>query len=287
MERKVVVVPSSLSHGEFPIEVLNVPCEKHGWRQVFVRQGLLFELSLGQRKLGSWFMDESVEMNGKLYMATPMDIVFVFLPLLEKNEQQFRPFSDMVSEAHSSLVRLSSLINNVAEQCRVVCDVKDIPGLSDVVVRLNRDKLFKWLLCKVDVLVEAFKKTDMIRSASQFNASRSRQLVSSSSSKESSDNDEALLFNAVELVKDYISEAWSRSLMDHFQLKSSESSSSSLNFNLANRQSSGGAAAASSSSSSSSSSAVQPQSASAKRFREQDVSNTKPITSFFTKKPKQ
>jgi hypothetical protein len=124
MEARVILLPEDVLNGPLDVvqmQSLSVPFS----RQVILSDsGSLLELTVVQRKLGSWFIDESVEGSGQLFVGTPLDPFFVLLPLFVKNQSQFRPLDDVVTEGGASYVKLFARDKSLAERVLLVCDVK-------------------------------------------------------------------------------------------------------------------------------------------------------------------
>ncbi|XP_015076319.1 ribonuclease H2 subunit B isoform X1 [Solanum pennellii] len=112
----------------------------------------LQELHWFKQSYGSWFLGDYVCEDGRLYTATPVDPVFVLLPIfdearMKKNDDpgKFRQVDEIIYVVgYPGYQHLSS----IAESCmQVVCDVKDV-GMTKF-FRLNDEKVLKWLCLKV------------------------------------------------------------------------------------------------------------------------------------------
>ncbi|TMW95932.1 hypothetical protein EJD97_008169, partial [Solanum chilense] len=112
----------------------------------------LQELHWFKQSYGSWFLGDYVCEDGRLYTATPVDPVFVLLPIfdearMKKNDDpgKFRQVDEIIYVVgYPGYQHLSS----IAENCmQVVCDVKDV-GTTKF-FRLNDEKVLKWLCLKV------------------------------------------------------------------------------------------------------------------------------------------
>lgn len=82
MERRVLLVPESVIGKD--VEV----CSIEG-RQFLLTKDVILEMYQMQRKLGSWFVEDSVASGGgMLFVGTLMDPVFLVLPELVKSKHQ-------------------------------------------------------------------------------------------------------------------------------------------------------------------------------------------------------
>jgi len=98
-------------------------------------------------------------------MATPMDPLFALLPLLEKINDKARPFQELLSEGGKVYARLERALGNTEKLCETICTVTEIPGIDERFLRLDREKVFRWLLCKMDFLLEKIRAGEIGRSA--------------------------------------------------------------------------------------------------------------------------
>ena len=102
----------------------------------------------------SWMLAgaERVLRDGVLFMATPIDPLFLLLPHLQGDARYFRPLSDCLSgAADEAALELTALaLPGIAKRLRAVCDVKD--NYDEPMVRLNEDKVMAWLRRKTEAL---------------------------------------------------------------------------------------------------------------------------------------
>jgi hypothetical protein len=218
---RVLVLPES-ALGQF--DVLTVGCLARGGRQVIVTAaGAVLELSRMQRRLGAWFIDESVEGSGQLFVATPLDPVLAVLPLLARNASTFRPLGDIWSEGGPAYGRLAQLVPNLPVCCAVVCETKEVPGFEPF-VRFSRERMFRWLLCKVEASQRAVAAGLAGRTATVGGAavSRNLNLGDGSGSSAAPIDPKAVareqLHAAVDLVRDWAGEEWGQALYRHYGL---------------------------------------------------------------------
>ncbi|KAL1538318.1 ribonuclease H2 subunit B isoform X1 [Salvia divinorum] len=125
--------------------------------------GVLQELHWFKQSYGSWFIGDYVREDGRLYTATPIDPVFILLPVFEEarmkkgNEPgKFRQLDEiMYIQGFPGYQSLSS----VAEKAMaVVCDLKEVG--STKFFRLDDLKVLKWLCYKVRQLKQTLQTLD-------------------------------------------------------------------------------------------------------------------------------
>eukprot|EP00123_Amoebidium_parasiticum_P020033 comp40448_c0_seq1/m.47420 comp40448_c0_seq1/g.47420 ORF comp40448_c0_seq1/g.47420 comp40448_c0_seq1/m.47420 type:complete len:304 (-) comp40448_c0_seq1:102-1013(-) len=108
----------------------------------------------------SWFVGESVQKDGSIFMATTADPLFVVLPLLSKpaNKKVFMTVDNLLasSDCHA-FNRLSSCKG--LENLKSICDVKEAGTI--VAYRLNEEKMMEWLLRKVECVSDALSQSSI------------------------------------------------------------------------------------------------------------------------------
>ncbi|CAN6464275.1 unnamed protein product [Victoria cruziana] len=117
--------------------------------------GTLQEIHWFKQPLGSWFIGDYVCEDGGLYVATPIDPVFIFLPIFEEARMKrgddlgvFRNL-DEITFVHG-YPAYSHLLPFVEESMQVVCEVKEVG--STKFYRLDDLKVLAWLCQKVEHL---------------------------------------------------------------------------------------------------------------------------------------
>lgn len=125
--------------------------------------GGLQELNWFKQPYRSWFMGDYVCEDGGLYAATPVDPVFILLPIFDKarmkngdDEGKFRQLDEIIYiQNYPGYHDLSSIAEKSME---VVCDCKEIR--STKFFRLNDSKVLAWMNCKVQQLKQTLLKMD-------------------------------------------------------------------------------------------------------------------------------
>lgn len=102
----------------------------------------------------SWLLAgaERVMSEGVLFVATPIDPLFLLLPHLQGDARYFRPLSDCLSgSADEAALEITALaVPSIGKRLRAVCDVKD--GYDEPMVRINDAKLLAWLRRKTEAV---------------------------------------------------------------------------------------------------------------------------------------
>uniref|UniRef100_A0A6N2NK14 Ribonuclease H2 subunit B n=1 Tax=Salix viminalis TaxID=40686 RepID=A0A6N2NK14_SALVM len=124
---------------------------------------VLQELHWFKQSYTSWFLGDYVSRDGSLYTATPVDPVFILLPIFEEARMKkrndlgkFRQLDEIIFiNDYPGYQHLMS----IAENCmRVVCEIKEIG--SSMFFRLNDSMVLAWLYCKVFQLKKALCSLD-------------------------------------------------------------------------------------------------------------------------------
>lgn len=316
--RRVLVAPGRVLEG--PWEVLTLPDARHGTRQVLLSGQRLHELTRVQRPLGAWLVGESLEGaqaffvlfftqpqragdGGVLHIATPMDPLYTVLPLLERSAERFRPFSDLVGESDAAYAAVAPLVGPLLA---TVCELKQIPGLDTgntcaqllprpltprhtEVLRLDRTKCFRWLLCKVDNVLRAVEAGQAGRSAlGTLAVSRTLNVAEPAPAAAQGavvGDPMAALRTAVDVVADYVSPQWASCLRKHYGI--AETSSFASRFAEQNRTTNGARFVEPMTGGAAPKSAPKPEvTAGQKRLRKVDTKGMATLSNFFPKRPK-
>ncbi|KAJ0843289.1 putative ribonuclease H2 subunit B, wHTH domain, rnh202, triple barrel domain-containing protein [Helianthus annuus] len=125
--------------------------------------GGLQELNWFKQSYGSWFMGDYICEDGGLYAATPVDPVFILLPMFDQARMKngndpgkFRQLDEIIYIHDYPGYRCLSTIAESSMQ--IVCDFKEIG--STKFFRLNDSKVLAWMLCKVQQLKQTLVKLD-------------------------------------------------------------------------------------------------------------------------------
>ncbi|KAJ9537143.1 hypothetical protein OSB04_029876 [Centaurea solstitialis] len=125
--------------------------------------GGLQELNWFKQSYGSWFLGDHICEDGGLYIATPVDPVFILLPMFDQARMKkgddpgkFRQLDEILYvHDYPGYHHLSSIADKSME---VVCDCKEIG--STKFFRLNDSKVVAWMYYKVQQLKQTLPKLD-------------------------------------------------------------------------------------------------------------------------------
>lgn len=129
----------------------------------FLTNGVLQEIHWFKTAYGSWFLGDYVCEDGRLYAATPVDPVFILLPIFEEARMKkgedpgkFRQLDEIIFiQGYPGYQHLLSIAD---KSMQVVCDFKEIG--STKFFRLNDSKVLAWLLYKVHQLKQTLPTLD-------------------------------------------------------------------------------------------------------------------------------
>ncbi|GLU05211.1 hypothetical protein SLE2022_223230 [Rubroshorea leprosula] len=201
-ESRVLIAPDSAATGDGAGSLLSLRHPKTENRTCYLlNNGLLQELHWFKKSFGSWFLGEYVCEDGRLYTATPVDPVFIMLPIFEEARMKkgddpgkFRSLDEILFVSdYPGYQHLMS----IAENCmQVVCEIKEIG--SSKFFRLDDTKVLGWLCYKVCQLKKTLPVLD------QNYAAR---------------DDKDTFADAVSIVSEYLKDQpWLKLLCDHFKL---------------------------------------------------------------------
>ncbi|KAB5576821.1 hypothetical protein PHYPO_G00202920 [Pangasianodon hypophthalmus] len=152
----------------------------------------LYEVKAFVEDFHSWFIDQTVQRDGRLLYVTPMDPLFLLLPYLQSGavEGKFQPLQQMVmDEDYPGCTRLLKC-TQALDTLHHVADERVVG--SQKFYRYSQEKTMDWLKKKVLNTVSALKKSDI--------------------------SVEDYLRYAHGLISEYISEELSKDLHKHLQL---------------------------------------------------------------------
>jgi hypothetical protein len=114
----------------------------------------IYEIQAAEpHKYGSFFIDQRVSSDKKIYLANKMDPRFFLLPYFEKSSGKFSPLDQIVTVAPDcDRIPLKDAGVNGLWNMEEICDVKDI-GDDMIFYRYNEEKIMKWLDKKISKLM--------------------------------------------------------------------------------------------------------------------------------------
>ncbi|KAK6912383.1 Rnh202, triple barrel domain [Dillenia turbinata] len=201
-EIRLLVAPDSGASGSEMGPLLSLRHPKSGSRTCYhLNGGTLHELQWFKRSYGSWFLGDYVCEDGRLYTATPIDPVFVLLPVFEEarmkkgdNPGKLRLLDEILSvDGYPGYQNLMSIAES---SMRVVCEIKEIG--SSKFFRLDDAKVLTWLHYKVLQLKDTLRTLDKNYAVQ---------------------NDKDTLIDAVSILAEYLKEEpWLELLCNHLKL---------------------------------------------------------------------
>lgn len=201
-ESRLLIASDPGTNGNGSGRLLSLRHPKSGVRTSYLLcNGFLQELHWFKQPYGSWFLGDYVSEDGSLYTATPIDPVFIMLPIFEEARMKkaddpgkFRQLDEILFiNDYPGYQHLFS----IAENCmQVVCEIKEIG--SSKFFRLDDMKVLTWLYCKVCQLKQTLPELDQNYAA-----------------REEKDS----LADAVSILGEYLKdEPWLKLLCNHFKL---------------------------------------------------------------------
>lgn len=188
-ETRVLVAQGPSTSGKSAGTVLSLRHPRTGNTTCYLySDGGLQELHWFKQSYGSWFLGDYVCEDGRLYTATPVDPVFILLPIFEEARMKkgdepgkFRQLDEIIYiDGYPGYQSLSSIAEKTMP---IVCDLKEVG--SSKFFRLNDLKVLKWLCCKAHQLKQTLPTLD------ENYAAR---------------DERDTLFDAVSIVREYLKE---------------------------------------------------------------------------------
>ncbi|XP_061339348.1 uncharacterized protein LOC133286028 isoform X2 [Gastrolobium bilobum] len=163
-EPRVLVAPDPGTNGNGlgRMILLRHPKSGNATQYLFVN-GVLQELQWFKNLYGSWFLGDYISEDGRLYLSTPVDPVFIMLPIFDEARMKkggdlgkFRQLDEILFiDGYPGYQQLMSVVENCMQ---VVCDVKEVGSLK--FFRLDDSKVLRWLCYKVCQLKQTLPTLD-------------------------------------------------------------------------------------------------------------------------------
>lgn len=187
---------------------IKIPHPRTGNKQQFLLTHSgekIFEVLKFTEEPRSWFIEDSVQKDGSLFVITPVDPLFLVLPYLTKYSQKFRTLDQLLlDDEHPPVCRLTGCLRS--DEILNICDVKGDDDLQ--VFRLNNDKTTAWLKAKVEQTANSLSQSGVHVSKGSQSATfvRSRRHIDATRSD--------FVRYAFGLVSEYLSLRWSERLKE-------------------------------------------------------------------------
>ncbi|XP_054794537.1 uncharacterized protein LOC129300034 isoform X2 [Prosopis cineraria] len=163
-EPRVLIAPDpgTSGNGLGRLLLLRHPKSGNATRYLFVN-GILQELQWFKKSYGSWFLGDYLCEDGRLYLSTPVDPVFIMLPIFEEARMKkgddpgkFRQLDEILFvDGYPEYQHLMSTVENCMQ---VVCEVREVGSMK--FFRLDDAKVQRWLYYKVCQLKLTLPKLD-------------------------------------------------------------------------------------------------------------------------------
>ncbi|KAL7160877.1 hypothetical protein ACSBR2_041509 [Camellia fascicularis] len=163
-ETRLLIAPEPSATGNCVGQLLSLRHPKSGNKTCYLLiNEALQEIHWFKQSYGSWFVGDYVCEDGCLYTATPVDPVFILLPIFEEARMKkaddpgkFRQLEEIIFI--NGYPGYQYLFSIVEKSMPVVCDIKEIG--STKFFRLNDSKVLAWLNYKVNQLKRTLPKLD-------------------------------------------------------------------------------------------------------------------------------
>jgi ribonuclease H2 subunit B len=155
--------------------------------------GSILELLQFNEKHRSWFLDDTVCSNGKIYLTTKIDPLFIFIQYLEEHcKTRAQPLDQIMEGSAEIFMKVLK-----PEQMKMVADKKGSDDLK--AFKYNEEKTVKWLKKKFEAIKKSLSDQHIISSGAT-----SLNIVLSSAETGTVDED-ALAEAALGIISEYIS----------------------------------------------------------------------------------
>lgn len=171
-----------------------------------IRGTTIMEIQRTAQHPSSWFLGNYLESNGSFFVCTPVDPLFLALPLLfkarNKTKDQQGLFIELPQILKNEQFPEISMLQPLLEDklLGLVCDIKD--GWNSNVFRLNDDKLTTWLKAKTSRLRTVLQSHPSFDSTYLRDAEKEKQAT----------------ISAVGMLSEYLAQDILKILMDEFSI---------------------------------------------------------------------
>ncbi|MEE6472276.1 hypothetical protein FKM82_009564 [Ascaphus truei] len=215
----VLVAPESLNdeakepNNKTLFTKLRNPGTEKGAMFLFTSSGQLLEVKAFHEEYRSWFIGQTVQQDGRLLFATPMDPLFLVLYYLvkaDKKQGKFQPVDQVVVDEEFPSCSMLLQCTQVAQSLHHVTEEKEIG--SKKFYKYSKEKTLQWLKKKVDQTIKVLKSSDVCVGGGVQSATFVR-------SKQGADvKEEDYTRYAHGLISEYLSEDLSEDLSKYLQL---------------------------------------------------------------------
>ncbi|XP_058222522.1 uncharacterized protein LOC131332356 isoform X4 [Rhododendron vialii] len=166
-ETRLLVAPEPSATGKCGGQLLSLRHPKSGNSTCFLLiNGGLQEIHWFKQSYGSWFVGDYVCEDGRLYTATPVDPVFILLPIFEEARMKkgddpgkFRQLDEMIFV--NGYPGYQYLLSIAETSMQVVCDVKVTDAVSVLGEYLKEEPWLELLCSNLKLDLQAAKTADI------------------------------------------------------------------------------------------------------------------------------
>ncbi|KAF9998391.1 Ribonuclease H2 subunit B [Entomortierella chlamydospora] len=211
-QQRICIGPEVPKNVENPVSML-LPNPSSGLPSRYVIQGgELYEMQMvDSEDLRSWFVRDTIQSDGSLYFITPIDPVFMFIPILDivrqrtsESEGRFLSIQDIFESDQYTSMRNLSQLSKVEQYLALVCDVQD--SVTVKTFRVDDSRVMDWLKRKMEALVSKFESVTALVDSIAYTESLPAACRS-----------EAITQSALRLVSAYLSDSWAAKLASEYK----------------------------------------------------------------------
>ncbi|KAL1929402.1 hypothetical protein VTP01DRAFT_1540 [Rhizomucor pusillus] len=206
------------------LNTVKLPCPRTGTVAMYLTDRSntkIFELQKvsGCGRKASWMIDHSLYKDGSLYLVSPVDPLYISLPILERarnktsdSQGRFRVLDEIFSAEHvgeGCQVEIFKRLEGFSTQVMHLCDEQKVT--EDIrMYRLSDDKVLSWLQKKTDSLLSKFEQIPAL-------ANSASEICSGTESE--SEKVDIRRREAVYLLSKYLSKSWFSKLLESYGLE--------------------------------------------------------------------
>ncbi|KAE8627165.1 hypothetical protein XENTR_v10006893 [Xenopus tropicalis] len=168
-EQWVLLAPESLSDDAKNLSdktifaKLRAPCTDKGSMFLFIDSGQqICEVKAFHEEYRSWFIGQTVQQDGRLLIATPIDPMFLVLHYLikaDKEQGKFQPVEQIVVDEEFPSCSMLLQCTPVSKSLHHVTEEKEIG--SKKFYKYSKEKTLVWLKKKVELTVKVLKSSNI------------------------------------------------------------------------------------------------------------------------------
>ncbi|CAO1411204.1 unnamed protein product [Diamesa hyperborea] len=193
---KIVFVDKSITKEEKnEFEFVSIKTPRKSSTFIFSNSGekIIYEVLQFNEKHRSWFLDNTVCSNGKLYLTSRIDPMFIFIQYIEEHSKTRAQPLDQIFAGNETMF----LEYFTSSQMKMVADQKGPEDLKAFIY--NEQKTLKWLKKKFTLIMKSLTEQNIISTGAT-----SSNYVKSTAPGDAIDED-AVKETALGIIQEYIS----------------------------------------------------------------------------------